>query len=194
MKTEGYTFFELIIVLSILTIIAMMSTVDFRSLHYHLKTKKLAGRIVREIQLSRSLAISQQQRIAYCSLNNDSWHLERSIKTAKGRILHYFGPLPKQYQLQLRNSLNQNNHITFMPLGFLQEQRCSFYLTSPTEVIRIIVGLSGNVRVIYSVDKNPIMDKMLTLSELENPQSISTYSQNLDYRLNEIQNLFLDWL
>lgn len=151
MKIKGYTLLELIIVLSIFALFIAMATADFNSVYHHIKTKKLVGQIVQEIYLTRSLAISQQQERLYCS-SDGNWSDTRLIKSMGGGVLRQFAPLPKPYQLILKNSLHKNNQITFLPLGFTQEERCSFYLSSPTEVIRIIVGVSGNARIITCDD------------------------------------------
>jgi prepilin-type N-terminal cleavage/methylation domain-containing protein len=146
---NGYTLLELLIVLSILAILGCIASPDFKACYHHLKTEVAIRTITREILLARSLAISQQQRSYYCtSSGNDDWRQARIIKTQDNRVWHHFRELPRQYQLFLRNSLHQNNCITFTPLGFTLEERGSFYLTTPNKTVRLILSLSGNLRIV----------------------------------------------
>lgn len=144
MKLQGYTLVELMIVCAIIAILTISTEAHFQQGFFTIKARGVAMQIINEMNLARSLAIKKQQDVCYCT--NSTWSEGRLIKTVNNEILHLFTKLPKDIKVNLRNSLNCNSQITFTPLGFTKEQRGSFYVSSPSEKIRIIIGVSGYTR------------------------------------------------
>jgi prepilin-type N-terminal cleavage/methylation domain-containing protein len=143
----GFSLLECLIVLSILAILLMMVSPNFQAGYHHIRLRMVANQIIHELNIARSEAISRQQTIRYCSDQlTGHWNMKRMILTEKDQAVHQFNPLPKSYRLIFKNSLGQNNSIHFLLLGFTREQRGSFYLVSPYETLRIVIGLSGRVR------------------------------------------------
>lgn len=143
----GFTLLELLLTLSIVAGCAVMAISDFTVVYHHIRTEMIAHQLMHELFLTRSQAVCRRQAISYCADAVDkNWDKKRTVKNASGQVLHVFGELPKHYHLIWRNSLLQNDKITFLPLGFTQSQMGSFYLFTPEKTLRIVVIKSGRVR------------------------------------------------
>lgn len=142
----GFSLIEVLLALNILAITMVMVSPNFQAYYHYIKIRMIAYQIMQELYLARSDAISLQQKISYCSQKGD-WSLGRIILSESGAKIHHFTSLPKPYHLILRNSLGCNDKIHYLPLGFTREQRGSFYLSSPEETLRIVIGLSGKVNI-----------------------------------------------
>lgn len=146
LRCSGYTLIELLLTISIVMILVVMASPIFYDIYQRIARLATAQRIINELNLARNIAITKQEQITYQPKESDAWHLTRMITDRKGDCLHRMQSLPEGYKLILRNSLNRNNAIIFTPLGFTLSQRCSFYLSNANNYLRIVVSLSGRVR------------------------------------------------
>lgn len=147
-QDAGYTLLEILLVLSIISLSLVMLTPNFYPFYYHMKTQWITSQIINELYLARSLAITKQQIIRYSPHNHEGkWEGDRCIKDKYGYLLSSFQSLPPRYHLSLRNSLEQNNAIIYTPFGFTLSQRGSFYLEAPDCQTRIIILVTGRIRI-----------------------------------------------
>lgn len=143
-KDQGFHLLEVLFSLSIVIILSVTAEMTFNTCYYEIKTVLIANQLRQEIYLARNLALTQRQNITYQLGRN-----QRCILNAGGKVTHTFEPLPRHFHLQLKNSLAMNDKIIFTPLGFTRSQCGSFYLSSPTNVVRIVITLSGLVRLLH---------------------------------------------
>lgn len=154
-RSNGYTLVELLLTLSIVAILLSMAIPGMKYGYDDLRLYILAHQLVHELMLARSEAIKKQQNIRYIWDSKTGWEGSRFIQDEQGVSLHSFEKLSSNYHLSLRNSLGINNSVTFTPLGFTREQRSSFYLSNGSKIIRIVINVSGHVRV---ESNNPIKE------------------------------------
>lgn len=143
--TSGFTFIEILFAISITLILAGLSIPLLEATFEHVKIGIVSQQIIHELNITRHKAITLDQ-LMVLKPKKTNWSEEHRIINSQGKIIQTFAPVPYPYRLMWRSSLGMNDKIGFLPTGFTQGQRGSFYLIAPTKIVRIIIELSGRIR------------------------------------------------
>jgi Tfp pilus assembly protein FimT len=109
--------------------------------------------LISEIWYARSEAVQRGGKVILCASDNAQschgfWNDGQIVIEAKNRKVLQAFKLAHGEHLVWRSSFGWNDNITFLPSGFTNGQRGSFYLTSPHHApARIIIESSGRIRV-----------------------------------------------
>lgn len=141
---SGFSLLELLLVLVFAAALLSTAGPHFSYQYDHFRLLVVARQLMQEIHFARSEAIRRNQSVCYrINQSSKSWADSRVVLAPNGEVIHLFGALPQAYKLILKNSLGCNDSLHFLPFGFTNEQRGSFYLSSKKETLRIVFGLSG---------------------------------------------------
>ncbi len=155
---RGFVFFELILVLILITILTIIVIPSFQHLVNHQYTQMVEKKMLQALHLSQSSATTRNQVIMFCGTQDrktcsNDWSKGQIIMTANAQQIIYDYPgLRAGDRLWWKSSLGYNDGLKFAPSGFTLGQRGSFYYCPRVHPERygLIITIidSGRARVI----------------------------------------------
>lgn len=154
---KGFTLFELLLSLSIGLILLLTGIPAWRHLVAQNKRTHTVNQIIAELHAARSEAISRSQVVVFCGSRDGThcdgqWQIGRLALLDQNReVLRVYSALTAGDRFWWQGSLGYNDALKWMPTGFTQGQRGSFYYCPGYKPGRygakIIVSDSGRIRV-----------------------------------------------
>lgn len=135
-KTEsssGFTLLELMATLLVLGILLTMAISFGRSMWVENRSTTTVNGLLRALNYSRSEAILRNEKIIICpssdqtSCDTTEWSRGQIVLTTSGTLLRVLSGLAAEDRLIWNSSLNKNQAIEWLPTGYTNGQRGSFY-------------------------------------------------------------------
>lgn len=136
-KTSGFTLIELLISLLILaTLITIAAPVSHDFLASH-RSKSHINTLARALYFARSEAIQRGEKVIFCGSKDaktcgGDWRNGQITQSASNELLRIFPALPKSDRLVWNSSGGKDAAIEWLPTGYTNGQRGSFYYCTPT--------------------------------------------------------------
>lgn len=154
MKQFGYSLLELLVALSIVTILLLLAVPSWQNWIIYHQEKIYVNQIVSALRFARAQAILNNTNVIYCASDDgqncgDQWSEGQIIETTNNQRLRVFSSLPQTLHLKWQGSFALDNFIQFSAAGFTKEQQGSFYLCGKphSSGFRIRVVRSGRAAV-----------------------------------------------
>jgi len=164
MMPLGYTLIEVLIILSILSILGICSTSltrDFIDQNYQMIQ---VNNLLSALQYTRMVAVRYGKTAAFCGSSDfktcdGQWEKGQIIKVNE-QVIRIFSGMKFSDQLLFKSNFGKNQSLAFSPLGFTQGQQGSFYYVSGKgkEGYRIIVFYTGTIRVERVLNSHKVLD------------------------------------
>lgn len=155
--TQGFTLFELLVVMSIGLILLLTGVPAYQHLLARNKTTATINHIIAAIHAARDMAIAQNQMITFCG-SSDKLHCDGQWQAGQlmlldqsQQVLRIYSGVGAGDRLWWQSSLGYNNVLKLSPTGFTDGQRGSFYYCPRYNAsqygAKIVVADSGRLRV-----------------------------------------------
>lgn len=154
--SEGFTLFEILVVMSISLILLLAIVPAYQHLVARNKTAAVADHIIAAINVARATAIAQNQMITFCGSSDKvhcdgQWQAGQIMVDQNQQLLRVYSGMAAGDRLWWSSSLGYNNFLKLAPTGFTDGQHGSFYYCPRYNAGKygatIIVADSGRVRV-----------------------------------------------
>lgn len=160
---QAYTLLELMLVVSLVAILAAFAIPSFNNFIQRSRAETQINQLISAIHYARLNAITHQQKITLCMSNDEiscggQWSDGQIILNQDKKILQKFPVLGSGISLNWQSSgQNRNTYLEFLPTGFTNGQKGSFYycnLRDHQYSQRIVIENTGRTRLeeISSVD------------------------------------------
>lgn len=153
MMKAGYTLIEILMTLSILSILGMGSLSFARTFIHQNDQSVQVRRLIGALQYARMEAIRRGETIVFCGSSDfqkcdGDWRHGQMIKV-HDQVLRVFSELRSGDYWEWKSSLGKNHQLEFSSLGFTRGQQGSFYYHAREKeyIYRIVVSHSGTIRV-----------------------------------------------
>lgn len=156
-KTNGFSFIELIITITLVSILLLLIFPTMHDLYGRNTSQSQADKIKTALEFARSEAIRQNTSITFCKSKSftdcdGDWNDGQIIKNSKNVILRTFDPLPQGDVLVWQSSFSgsKNDYLTFTSTGTTDGQQGSFFYcpgNSAQNNIAIIIQQTGSMRI-----------------------------------------------
>lgn len=154
---KGFTFFELLLAMSLGLILLLCAVPSYHYLLARNKTATTVNHVVAALHSARNEAVSQSQIVVFCG-SSDGRHCDGQWQAGQlllldqtQAVLRVFSGVASGDRLWWQSSLGSNNALKWAPTGFTQGQRGSFYYCPRDNAARygakIVVSDSGRTRV-----------------------------------------------
>jgi type IV fimbrial biogenesis protein FimT len=166
---RGYTLLELLIVLSITTILASLAVPALAGVIRQIQSDTMINELASHFQLARSTAISQRQPVVFCARHSDiacgsDWSHgalvfadpnDNRLIDRDERLLAYMPATPEGSDLSIKAALNKS-YLRFMSNGMLENTAGSLVYCPAAGEDRDARNLifSRNGRIRFGDDKN----------------------------------------
>ena len=172
-KARGYTLIELLITLSIMSILLSFALPGFASMLRTVQSDTVMNSVVNAYQLARSTAISERKPVIFCAKADartcgTDWTRgalvfadpnANRIQDNNERILADVAPPPTGSQLKMKAALNKQ-YLRFMGNGMLENTAGSIVYCPPGGTARnarnIIFSRNGRLRFGYDMNHDGI--------------------------------------
>ncbi|MDF3055298.1 MAG: fimT [Gammaproteobacteria bacterium] len=149
MKQKGFSLLELITVLLIICILLTLSIPTGRHFLAKNRAASTINTLLSALYTARSEAIQRGEKISFCKSNDEKncsgdWSDGQIITNASGEVLQVLPKLPSQDKLVWLGSFGKNESLDWLPTGYTDGQRGSFYYCAHDNVAasRVIVVLN----------------------------------------------------
>ena len=149
---QGFTLFELIIVLTIIVTLMLFTIPFVQDWQQHQRTDAYVQQLTRAIAKARLEAIQRGEKIIFCKSRdlrncNGEWRDGQIILNESGALLNTFDGLSAGMSLTWKSNFGWNDRLELMPSGFTNGQLGSFYVCNQHgKGTRLIVQTTGRVR------------------------------------------------
>ena len=131
----GFTLMESLVILAILSCLLVCSVPSARGLFRESRTITEVNSLVSGLYYARSAAIQLGEKVDFCeSANHKScngrWNEGQVILEPNGHVLRSLPALAKNDMLVWNSSGGQDNKVEWLPTGYTNGQRGSFYYCS----------------------------------------------------------------
>lgn len=135
-KFHAFTLMELLIALTILTLLITLAIPASRHLLLSTQAASQLETLGTGLNYARSQAIFRQEKITFCKSTNHktcggNWRDGQIIIDNKGTVLRVFSALPKNANLIWNGSGGNDDTIVWLPSGYTNGQRGTFYYCAP---------------------------------------------------------------
>jgi type IV fimbrial biogenesis protein FimT len=161
-KTTGFSLLELLITLSLITILASLTLPSFKNLTHKTKSKTQATQLMQSLRLARSEAILRATPITLCQTSNNTTCSDtptdkqilftdpknNATVTTEDNLLYLFDYPTQDGKLYWRSSLHRN-YLSFYPSGSTRGEDGTFWYCQPEKHLTrwaVIVNQAGRAR------------------------------------------------
>jgi prepilin-type N-terminal cleavage/methylation domain-containing protein len=154
LKQPGFTLIEIVIVLSIMGILAVLSTTAFSGLQHHLLFQKTCRELTSDLRIVRQMALTKQMTytVTFDSLTRShtlpSGRKVLQTGTGFGYPGGVEGPPSDPQPLRDPDGISfPNNRAVFYPRG--QNSLGTLYVTDRRETAAVTLAITGRTRLWY---------------------------------------------
>lgn len=150
---RAYQLLELLLVVSIFSILLGIAVPMFLHYQNQQKTDKYAAQLANTIAAARLLAIEQADQFTLCPIGQDDqcysdWNNQLKLRNSQREIVQTFAAIPKPINISWRSNFGHNHQLQFLATGFTNGQLGSFELCAPDgQGSKVVVQLSGRTRI-----------------------------------------------
>lgn len=131
-RYHAFTLIELLVTLSILSVLLILAIPTSRHLLLNSQATSQMETLGSSLNYARSQAIFRQEKTIFCKSADHktcggNWRDGQIIGDSKGTVLRVFSALPKNTTLVWNSSGGSDNTITWLPSGYTNGQRGTFY-------------------------------------------------------------------
>jgi len=147
-NTHAFALIELLLALALLTTLLLLTVPSARDLLVENRTVTRVNTMVGALYNARTLAIQTNSKVTFCKSSDGkkcggNWRDGQLVMNIIGKPLVVLGPLPHGDDLIWNGSAGQDNQIDWLPTGFTNGQRGTFYYCArEAEFSRAIVLLN----------------------------------------------------
>jgi type IV fimbrial biogenesis protein FimT len=132
----AFTLIELLVALTILALLITLALPSSRHLLLSNQASSQLETLGAGLNYTRSQAIFRQEKITFCKSSNHktcggNWRDGQIIIDNKGTVLRVFSTLPKNANLIWNSSGGNDDTIIWLPSGYTNGQRGTFYYCAP---------------------------------------------------------------
>lgn len=151
---QGFTLFELLLAISILSILILSSVVTYRHVVLQNQLIFTVDRMVSALRYARIQAINEKMPVVLCPNQNNTtcgknWQNGLLVTDLNHHLFHIVSPFSTGFHIAWRSSLGDNDSIEFQSDGLTHGQQGSFLICGPfgrNLSAKIIVLRTGRVR------------------------------------------------
>jgi prepilin-type N-terminal cleavage/methylation domain-containing protein len=155
---KGFTLFELLVVISLVTILAFTAFSKFAQISTDNRVLVKSEELVKSLNLAREEAIFLGQKIYFCPNKNqkecgDNWNVGQIIIGEDKKVKQIFPRIYGNDQLIWQGSLHKN-YVAFLPNGSCENQGSFYYYPN---------GKKENACTIYILENGRVRAAPLTM-------------------------------
>ena len=147
-RLKGFTLFELLMVLAIVSTLVMLSQSDFFSLIERQKSQSTCSQLLSSLAFAKSEAVKRQTLVYICGLSKEQGC---SSDWSQGYHIFYINQnrnsLIRTFSVPENMSINSRNQpmITFSPDG--RSSRATLFVKDKSSTQKIVIYDSGRARI-----------------------------------------------
>lgn len=154
-RARGFTLVEVMMVLLLISIIMTMAISFGRSMWLENRSTVIINDLIQTLNYARSTAILRNEKIIVCpssdqkTCDSNDWSRGQVVRNSAGELLRIFSGLSAEERLIWNSSLNKDQAIEWLPSGYTNGQRGSFYCcpgnAQPQNAKKLVVLNTGRL-------------------------------------------------